>query len=255
MLLQACLNGAREQAEHPAIPVTPAEIAHEARRAVDAGAGAIHVHPRGPDGRESLDPMACATALDAVRAVCPGTPIGLTTGLWIVGGVKVRLDLVAAWRVLPDFVSVNFSEAGAEELAELAIRLGIGVEAGLSDPTDARRMLDATLEPRCVRVLVEIDQEDDSMRALARAEEIDEILDARGSSRPRLHHGHGVATWAVIERAIRRRHDVRVGLEDTLVLPDGRTARDNGELIAAAVSMARAAGRTLGSRPHHDGTA
>lgn len=62
MLLKACLNGARAQAEHPAIPVTLAEIAHEARRAVDAGAGAIHVHPRGPDGRESLEPTACAAA-------------------------------------------------------------------------------------------------------------------------------------------------------------------------------------------------
>lgn len=255
MLLKACLNGARERAEHPAIPVTAAEIAHEARRAVDAGAGAIHVHPRGPDGRESLEPAACAAALGAVHAVCPGTPIGLTTGLWIVGDVQRRLDLLAAWRVLPDFVSVNFSEAGAEELAELAIQLGIGVEAGLSDPTDAGRLLDATLESRCVRLLVEIDHEDDAKRALARAEEIDEVLDARGSSRPRLHHGHGVATWAVIERAMRRGYDVRVGLEDTLVLPDGQTARDNGELIAAAVSMASAAGRTLGSRPHHDGTA
>lgn len=74
-----------------------------------------------------------------MRAVCPGTPTGLTTGLWIVGDVQRRLDLVAAWPVRPDFVSVNFSEAGAEELAELAIRLGIGVEAGLSDPTDAGR--------------------------------------------------------------------------------------------------------------------
>jgi uncharacterized protein (DUF849 family) len=46
----------------------------------------------------------------------------------------------------------------------------------------------------------------------------------------------------VIERAMRRLYDVRVGLEDTLVLPDGRTARDNGELVAAAASMASAAG-------------
>lgn len=237
MLIEACLNGSREPVEHPAISVTAAEIAHEARRAVDAGAGAIHVHPRGHDGRESLEPAACADALDAVRAVCPGTPIGLTTGLWIVGGVQRRRDLLAAWRVLPDFVSVNFSEAGAEELAELAIKLGIGVEAGLSDATDARRLLDAGLESRCVRLLVEIDDEDDAKRALARAEEVDEVLDARGSSGPRLYHGHGVATWAVIERAIRRGYDIRVGLEDTLVLPDGRTARDNGELIAVAVSM------------------
>jgi uncharacterized protein (DUF849 family) len=31
--------------------------------------------------------------------------------------------------------------------------------------------------------------------------------------------------------------DVRVGLEDVLVLPDGRTAADNAELVAAAVAL------------------
>jgi uncharacterized protein (DUF849 family) len=92
-----------------------------------------------------------------VRTTCPGTPIGLTAGLWIADDVQARLDLVAAWRVLPDFVSINFSEDGAEALAEFAIRLDIAVEAGLSSPADARRLLNTTLEPRCVRLLVEID--------------------------------------------------------------------------------------------------
>jgi uncharacterized protein (DUF849 family) len=31
--------------------------------------------------------------------------------------------------------------------------------------------------------------------------------------------------------------DVRVGLEDVLVLPDGRVAEDNAELVAAAVAL------------------
>jgi uncharacterized protein (DUF849 family) len=56
---------------------------------------------------------------------------------------------------------------------------------------------------------------------------------------PRFHHGGGAATWAVLARALEVGHHVRVGLEDTLVLPDGATARDNGELVAAAVALAR----------------
>jgi hypothetical protein len=55
-------------------------------------------------------------------------------------------------------------------------------------------------------------------------------------------------------------HHARIGLEDTLVLPDGSTARDNGDLVAAAVALARDHGRVppaarlrsapLGSRLH-----
>jgi len=31
--------------------------------------------------------------------------------------------------------------------------------------------------------------------------------------------------------------DMRVGLEDVLVLPDGRSAADNAQLVAAAVAL------------------
>ena len=32
-------------------------------------------------------------------------------------------------------------------------------------------------------------------------------------------------------------HDVRVGIEDVLTLPDGRTAANNAELVATAVAL------------------
>jgi uncharacterized protein (DUF849 family) len=72
---------------------------------------------------------------------------------------------------------------------------------------------------------------------VALAAQIDQVLDWHVTDRPRLYHGHGRATWAVIERALGRGGDVRIGLEDTLVLADGRLARDNAELVAAAVAM------------------
>jgi len=236
-LVQACLNGPRERGEHPAIPITAEELASEARRAVEAGAGALHVHPRGIDERESLQPHASGTAMEAIRDACPGTPVGLTTGLWIVGQVSHRVDLVRSWSVAPDFVSVNFSEDGAEELAELALARGIGVEAGLSAVSDAQRLARSGLARQCLRMLVEIDEDDDPPSAVALAAQIDQVLDWHVIDRPRLYHGHGWATWAVIERAHGRRGDVRIGLEDTLVLADGRLARDNAELVAAAVAM------------------
>jgi uncharacterized protein (DUF849 family) len=236
-LVQACLNGPRERGEHPAIPVTAEELAVEARRAVEAGAGALHIHPRGADERESLEPDTCAAVIDAIRYACPGTPVGVTTGLWIVGQVNHRFDLVKSWSVVPDFVSVNFSEDGAEELAELVLSRGIGVEAGLSAVSDAQRLARSGLARRCLRVLVEIDEDDDPTSAVALAGQIDQVLDWNVIDRPRLYHGHGRATWAIIERALGRGADVRVGLEDTLVLADGRLARDNAELVAAALAM------------------
>lgn len=33
-MIKACLNGARKRAEHPALPITPAELADSAREAV-----------------------------------------------------------------------------------------------------------------------------------------------------------------------------------------------------------------------------
>jgi uncharacterized protein (DUF849 family) len=52
-----------------------------------------------------------------------------------------------------------------------------------------------------------------------------------------VHHGDGVASWAVSQRGLRRGHGMRTGLEDTTVLADGRRARDNAELVRAAVAL------------------
>ena len=51
--------------------------------------------------------------------------------------------------------------------------------------------------------------------------------------------GYGLATWDVIRAAVAMGQDFRVGLEDTSVLPDGRLAAGNGELVAAAAGLVR----------------
>jgi uncharacterized protein (DUF849 family) len=238
-VLQAALNGARSPDEHPALPLTPAQLAADARAAIAVGARSVHVHVRGANGTESLDPGDVASVLAAL----PEVEVSLSTGLWITGDdVERRHALVAAWTELPDLVSLNLSEPGWEELATLLTERGIGIEAGLATVADAEALLSSRLRP--ARVLVEIDDETlGGDEAVGRAAAIDQLLDAAGHSAPRLHHGMGPATWAVMDAAVPRGHDVRVGLEDVLVLPDGSPAAGNEALVAAAAARYAARGR------------
>jgi len=237
-LVQGCLNGSRRPGEHPALPVTPAELARDARETATAGAFSVHVHPRGADGSETLDPADCAAALNAIREACPGLPVGLSTGAWIEPDPGRRLDLIRRWQAPPDFVSVNMHEPGAAALVRDLGRLGIGVEAGIPTVAAAREFVDQDVAGLCLRVLVEL-PEPELGAALASAAGIDAVLDAAGVRVPRLYHGADLAAWAVIEAMLARGRDVRVGLEDVLVLADGRTAAGNADLVAAAVALGR----------------
>ncbi len=237
-LLQAALNGDRD---HPATPRTPAELAAEAQAAVAAGARSLHLHPHDDDGRQTLAAVPCAAALRAVRAACPGVAISLSTSAAIERDPDRRRALVAAWTELPDLVTANQGEAGIVELCELLVRRGVGIEAGLLALEDARTFVAAGIADRCVRVLVEpLDPLPADAVAHAAAME-QTVIDARVALE-QVHHGDGVASWAVNRRAIERGHGIRTGLEDTPVLPDGRLAAGNGELVAVAAELLTAAG-------------
>lgn len=253
VLVKACLNGGRPRTEHDAVPVTPEQLAADARAAVAAGAAALHVHPRAADAAETLDAVACGAAIAAIRAACPGIPVGLSTGAWMAPDPRARVALVESWTVLPEFASVNFSEAGAAGVCGALIRRGIGIEAGLWSVADVRTLAASDLAARCLRVLVEA-QPLDPQEAVAAAAAIDAALDAAAIRLPRVHHGEGPATWAVLDAALDRGRDIRIGLEDTLRLPDGRRARDNAELVVEAVAMARRHGYRP-SRPAEPGPA
>ena len=239
LILQACLNGARA---HPAVPFTPQQLAAAARRSVEAGANALHVHPRRADGKETLEASVCAEVLEAIRTVCPGVPVGFTTGFWIVPDEARRYAHIRGWHLLPDYCSVNFSEPGAEELCALLFAKGIGVEAGLANVQDAYRLLESDLVGRCLRLLIEIETQD-LAEALKEAEAIEILLDEALLKVPRLLHGVDAAAWPLLELSLQQGYDVRIGLEDTLTLPDGRLAASNAELVAQARTLAQKAGR------------
>jgi len=232
-LLKAAINGGRMRAEHQGIPVTPEEQALAATESVAAGAGAIHVHVRAADGNESLAATDVAGTLIAIRAAVPGIPIGVSTGAWIIRDSDARLRAVTGWTLLPDFASVNFHEAGSKPLAELLRTRGVGVEAGLSNARGAELFVDSGLAGRCLRVMFE-PQEGDADAALRALAQLEATLDGAGIKLPRLLHGTGPTVWPLVDEAIARGYDIRVGFEDTLTLPDGTTAPNNAALVAAA---------------------
>lgn len=229
-VLHAALNGTRTRAEHRAIPITPAEQATEARASVAAGATAIHVHVRDDQGNETLEPDSVATTLASIRSACPGIPVGISTGAWIIPDLHRRLAKMSAWDVLPDFASVNLHEAGASQVIRLLLDRGVGVEAGIWNAPAARALIDSGLADHCVRILLE--PAEASCNARMNLTQIEATL--IGTTPPRLLHGMGRYTWFLIALAARRRYDTRTGFEDTLRLPDGSIADDNAALITAA---------------------
>jgi uncharacterized protein (DUF849 family) len=240
-LLEAALNGARPRTEHPGIPRTPEELAEEARASVDAGARALHLHPYDARGVETLAAEPTAAALEAVRAACPGVPISLSTREGLEPDPRRRLERIAAWTDLPDLVTANQDEEGIHELCEHLLARDVGIEAGLLSVADAEAFLRAGIASRCVRALIE-PLEPDPEEAVAHGAAIEAVLDAAGVEIEQVHHGDGLATWAVGRRALERGHGIRTGLEDTTVLPDGRQAPDNAALVSAAAALISEAG-------------
>ena len=238
MLLQACLNGMRAKSEHPGIPVTPSELAEAGRAAVRAGAAELHVHPRGPDGAESLLPADVDALVAALRAACPGTAIGLTTNERIVPDLARRREYVDNWRVPPDFASVNMGEADAPAIVGRMAARGVLCEAGLASVDDARRYVAERARGMwVVRVMVEPEAADVAA-ALGEAEAILGVLAGCARPAPILLHGFEAGAWPLLDRARGLGLSARIGLEDTLHLRDGSVARDNAALVSEALGRA-----------------
>lgn len=215
------------------MPASSAELAVAAAQVVAAGAGALHVHARDRSGAESVAADDVARAVTALGEAAPGIPTGVSTGAWIMSDPQERQAAVAAWSIWPDYISVNFDEPGAEALVSLAVDRGAGVEVGLPHGAAAERLGHSGLAGRCLRVLIE-PREQDVAPALTTVAHIEAALDRAGVSLPRLLHGLGRTTWALLAEAGVRGYETRIGFEDTLTLPDGSMAASNAVLVSEA---------------------
>jgi len=107
-ILTCALTGVlTNPAQHP-VPVTPAQMAAEARDAFNAGASIMHVHLRaqeeGYGHMPSWDPDVAEAVVGAIRAACPGVIINLTTG---VIGKDISGPVACLRRVRPEAAACN----------------------------------------------------------------------------------------------------------------------------------------------------
>ncbi|MEV8587382.1 3-keto-5-aminohexanoate cleavage protein [Streptomyces sp. NPDC051180] len=245
-MLQVCLNGSRGPGDSAAVPMSPDSLAASAAAAVAAGAREIRVHPRTPCGRPSLSPRVLAPVLAALDAAVgagaqhggpgarTGAPVRITTAATAEPDAERRVERVLSWAVLPGLVSVDWHEPGAEATAAALLSRGIAVEAALWSGTDGPgRFARSPLAPRVARVLARAHGPADA--AEERAAPLLAGID-RTAGTPLLLHGVDGGAWPVLRLARRLGLAGRIGLEDTLLLPDGTPARSNAELVAAAVA-------------------
>lgn len=237
MLLQVCSNGARPPDAHPVLAAGPNAVAADAAGAVRAGAGEIHLHPKDAEGRDSLHPEDVARWCGAARAASPGVPVGVTTGAWAASSDTERVALVSAWTVLPDLASVNWHEPGADAVAAALLALGVAIEAGIWHAEGLARWAASSQRGACHRALIEVGDLDHD--AETTAHRLIEGVQSLEPDLPLLVHGEERSTWTVLALARREGHDSRIGLEDTLTLPDGADAAGNGDLVRAALGLAR----------------
>lgn len=237
--LMVAPNGARlGKADHPALPISVAEIAACARTCHAAGAGGIHAHVRDADGRHVLDAGLYRELMDEIAATAPGMVVQVTTEAAGQSTPAEQRALVATLR--PASVSVALSEMTAEPdeapgFYAFCADAGIAVQHILYDAgdiADLGRLVAAGKIPRQgLQVLHVLGRYG---IAPARPAELDARLAAQAAA--------GLnSDWAVcafghretdcLLAAARAGGKLRVGFENNLTMHDGGIAPDNAARV------------------------
>jgi 3-keto-5-aminohexanoate cleavage enzyme len=252
------------------VPVTPEQMAREAKAAWDEGATVMHIHIRrqepGKGHLPSWDPKVSLEVQQAIRDACPGVIINHTTG--VVGPdysgalacvretrpemaacnagslnyLKVKADGSWAWKPLmfdnpPDKVK-DFIDAMASVgcLPEFEC-----FDVGIVRCVDMYRRVGLYHGPLEYNFVMGVAS---GMPADPELLPILTRLAVPGSNWQVTAIGRD-EIWPLHRRCAELGGHLRTGLEDTFYLPDGIKATSNGQLIAQIARYAREAGREI----------
>lgn len=248
-------NGARKtKDDHPAIPITPAELAECAVAILEAGASIMHVHVRDANGGHTLDVDRYRDAIDAIRARA-GDQLVIQVTTEACGMYAADQQMAVVRELRPEAVSVALKEVCPDDASEPVAaafydwmqREGVFAQHILYSPEETARFeslrargIIADESPFVLFVLGRY-----SSDLTGDVGELDDFI-ARASSDTR---------WAVcsfgrteheaVTAAAKAGGHARVGFENNLRMPDGREAADNTALVAAACSAAAESGRAV----------
>lgn len=273
VMITVALNGGMQQdREGAVVPKQPDEIGEAAARCWEAGASVVHVHARGPDGKNSGDPAIYSEIIRQIRA---RSPILIQT----TNGIGVRRDPATGQFIWPS----DSERLGLLEIEPQQDLFGIAggsadfhnPEGGYPEETpyvNSPQLLRRTIEAVYAKgsaLEYEIVEASSLHRLMRYAEE--GLFDRHRSNIWLLHGGGFGATPPVARNVIFNIDEglrmfpqaiwgvtatgrdmfrivtlglamgcdlVRVGFEDGIHLADGTVARDNAEMVRAAATIA-----------------
>lgn len=269
-VLTCALTGVLTDPAQHNVPVTPEQMAKEARRARDAGASIVHCHFRmqeeGMGRLPSWQPEVAKEICDAIRAECPDLIINMSTGVVgddLSGPVScleaVRPEMAALNAGSLNYLKLRSNNEWAwppllfdnpvekiERFADVMKRLEIVPECECFDTGIVRSVAlfarrGMVPNPPHISLVMGVESGMPN-RAKWLPLLLEEML-------PGTHWqviGIGrQEVWDLHRACAELGGDLRTGLEDTFYLPDGSRAQSNGELIEALAQVARNAGREV----------
>ncbi len=272
-ILTCALTGVLTNPKQHPVPVTPEQMASQALEAFNAGASVMHVHVRrqedGMGHMPSWNPDVAQAVVDAIRLVCPGVIINLTTG---VVGPDISGPLACIRRVRPEIAACNAGSLNYLKIKEdgkwawppmvfdnpvakvqqfldvmdecqvhpefecfdvgIVRSVGMFLKNGMLKPGMGRAEYNLVMG-----VASGMPCDADLLALLPRWMAAGSVWQATLIGREEI--------WPVHQRAAELGGMLRSGLEDTFYLPNGERARGNGDLIAALALCARNAGRAV----------
>ena len=272
-ILTCALTGVLTNPKQHPVPVTPAQMAAEARDAFNAGASVMHVHLRmqedGMGHMPSWDPDVAASIVSAIRDACPGVIINLTTG---VVGKDISGPVACIRRVRPEIAACNAGSlnylkikedgqwawppmvfdnpvAKVQQFLDVMAECGVHPEFECFDVGIVRSVgmyiKAGLLKPEMGRpeynfvmgVASGMPCDADLLALLPRWLVPGAVWQSTLIGRQEI--------WPVHQKTADLGGMLRTGLEDTFYLPDGSRASGNGVLIEALAACAHRAGRAI----------
>ena len=272
VVITCALNGVLTDPRQHHVPVTPQEMAAEAKAAYDAGASVMHIHLRqqgpGKGHLPSWDVALSKAVQAAIREACPGVIINHTSG---VVGPDYAGALACIRETRPEIAacnagSLNYLKLKADGAWAWPPMLFDNPVSKIQDYLDAMKDAGTRPEFECFDVGI--------VRSVGMYRE-NGMVDRT----PQYNYVMGVASgmptdpellpillrltipgaiwqvtaigraeiWPLHRACAELGGCLRTGLEDTFYLPDGAKARSNGELVEAVARIARQAGREIAS--------
>ena len=275
VIITCAVTGAGDTVDkHPAIPVTPKQIAAAAVEAANAGATVVHCHVRDPrTGKGSRDPALYREVMEHIRASGVDVIVNLTAGMGgdlEIGAGEKPLDfgpgtdlvgplarLVHVQELLPDICTLdcgtlNFGDGdtiyvstpaalrvGAKRITELGVKAELEIfDTGhlwFANQMIKEGLLQDPIFQLCLGIPWGAPADTTTMKAM---------VDNLPAGATWAGFGIGRMQMPMAAQAILLGGNVRVGLEDNLWLDKGVPA-SNGSLVERVVQLITC----MGARP------